>query len=531
MPSIDQIFEHALSLQQQGQPALAIDIARSGLAIAPEHAGLWQCVAECASDRQDYTLAEQGWRQLLALQPDSALGHHHLAGLLVQQQRHAEAEACYRRVIALAPGDAAPLTNLGLLLASQRRDEEAEQLQQAALALYPHSAQIHGNLAELLARRGSYAAAEAHYREAIRLAPQTAANHANLGVLLHDLGRQQQAEACFRAALRLRADHPQARMNLGQLLLAQGRFDEGWPHHEARYDTPAMQAWLRQRAAAPCQPWRGEPLAGKRLLVLPEQGYGDDIQFCRYLPWLKAQAPAWLTLVCRTPLKPLLATLQGPDALFTRDEALSVIDDYDYWVYPLSVPLYHHTRLDSIPGTQPYLGATEERRAQWQTRLPAGGLRVGLAWQGNPAHANDRERSLPDLMPLTPLWTVPGVQFVSLQMPREPAPPLAMPEFALTDLGSSVADFADLAAIISQLDLVICVDTAIAHLAGALGVPGWVLLPAYKTDWRWLHGRSDSPWYPSLRLFRQPQRGDWDTPIAEVVQALAALAARRAAAG
>jgi hypothetical protein len=241
------------------------------------------------------------------------------------------------------------------------------------------------------------------------------------------------------------------------------------------------------------------------------------IQFCRYLPQLKAHGAARITLVCHAALTPLFGALAGVDAVYGNDGD-APLAGHDYWVYPLSLPYFFRTDLDSIPATIPYLHAPPERIAAWTPRMPADGLRVGLAWRGNPAHENDADRSLPALATLAPLADIAGINWISVQQghgaDEARTPP---PGMTLHDLGSTIADFADTAAIIAQLDLLICVDTAVAHLAGALGVPCWLMLNDYKTDWRWLATRTDTPWYPGMRLFRQARAGDW----AAVVDAIA----------
>jgi hypothetical protein len=266
-------------------------------------------------------------------------------------------------------------------------------------------------------------------------------------------------------------------------------------------------------------------LAGKALLVVQEAGHGDMIQFCRYLPQLKAAGPARLDLVCPPALRDLFASLAGVDALVPPGDKIAR-RAYDYWVAPLSLPHLCATRLDSIPAPIPYLHASAERLARWAPRLAGDGLRVGLAWKGNPAYENDADRSLPSLDLLAPLASVAGVRFISLQKgageDEARRAPAALP---LLHLGAEIADFADSAAIVAQLDLIVSVDTALAHLAGALGRPCWVMLPDYKTDWRWLVDRSDSPWYPrQLRLFRQRGTGGWPPVVEEIRSALVALA-------
>ena len=229
-----------------------------------------------------------------------------------------------------------------------------------------------------------------------------------------------------------------------------------------------------------------------------------------------------ITYVCKAPLKRLMETLQEVDTVIAFNEIGSDIQPHDYWTLPLSIPLHWKGETGTFRTRIPYLKALPERIAFWKPHLPSDGFRVGLVWRGNAKHHNDDDRSLPGLSTLAPLWTIPGVQFVSLQtgLGEDEANNSSQGQ-SLLHLGFDIADFSDTAAIVDQLDLLICVDTAVAHLAGALGKACWVLLPAYRTDWRWLRERSDSPWYPGImRLFRQTNRGDWTPGIEDVRKAL-----------
>jgi hypothetical protein len=306
-----------------------------------------------------------------------------------------------------------------------------------------------------------------------------------------------------------------ARFNLSYLLLRQGRFEEGWYCLEARNWYDALAAYHS------CPRWQGEELSGKSLLIGFEAGHGDMIQFCRYATVLKAQGVSRITMICHPALKTLFTTLDGADTVISYDEKIPV-SGWDFWTLPLSIPHYCKTRIDSIPAALPYLQALPDKIAKWESILPADDIRVGLVWKGNPKFENDADRSIPGLNLLSTLWAVADVRFISLQKgageDEAGHPPAGM---SLIHFGSGIEDFADAAAIVASLDLVICVDTAIAHLAGALGKPCWVLLPDYKTDWRWLTGRTDSPWYPRvMRLFRQAEMGNWTAVIAEVAVAL-----------
>jgi len=431
----------------------------------------------------DEALAEQHFRAALALQEDLAEALVNLAYLLENRQNWAEAERCYRRALQLEPGLVQGWLNLGALLQSRDRPE-------AALPVC---------------------------REAVTRAPRFAQAWSNLGAVQSSLGLAVGAEHSLRTALALQPDYPTARFNLSYLLLGQGRLAEGWECFESR-------PWVQALATRLAQPrWQGEALAGRRLLVVAEGGYGDALQFCRYLPLLAARGGI-VTLWCHPGLEGLLAQLPGVDEVLPLDRAPP--QPWDLWVPLMSLPRLCGTTLEFLPDSLPYLRPDPARVTAWAGRLPAWGLRVGLVWQGNPRFENDWHRSLPGLSVLAPLAEVAGVSLVSLQKGagegEAACPP---PGMALLNLGPELKDFSDTAAVIAGLDLVISVDTAVAHLAGALGKPCWLLLPHYKTDWRWLQGREDTPWYPGvMRLFRQPARWDWASVVARVKAELALAA-------
>ncbi len=370
-------------------------------------------------------------------------------------------------------------------------------------------------LGAIHAKTGRYLEALGALRIAGDLQPPDAEVHTNIASICNNMGQFVEAMTSCRRALGIRRDFHPAIWNSAIALLGQGRYSEGWPCYEIRSVLKENRIVIVPQLPFPG--WRGEPLQGKSLLLWPEQGAGDYVQFIRYAQLLKARGLARLTIRCPAPLRDLLATAVGVDEVITD---AGPVPPHDYWSFPLSLPLRLGTTLESIPATLPYLRAPPDRREHWRTRLPVGGLKIGLVWSGNPGHRNDANRSLPGLDTLRPLWSVPGISFVSLQKgaAEEEAATSSLP---IVHLGSDIRDFADTAAIVDQLDLVICVDTAVAHVAGALGKPCWVLLPAIGCDWRWLRDRSDSPWYPgAMRLFRQKERGDWSSVIDEVAAAL-----------
>ncbi len=426
------------------------------------------------------------------------------------------AEACFGRAVKLAPDFAEAYANLGLLLEKRLDTEAAEMCFRLSIQLDPSYAETHLDLGALLANQKRFDEAESAYRQVIALSPDSPVGWSNLGVLYACMKREAEAEQCYRTAMSLDADYAMARYNMSYLLLRQGRFEEGWHCLEARNWYEAWAAHLG------CPRWQGESLAGKSVLIGYEPGHGDMIQYCRYAAVLKEQGAVAITLVCHPALKTLLATLEDVDSVLSFDDPIPS-SGLDFWTPPLSIPYYCKTRLDSIPAAIPYLRAPESRIEKWAALLPKGGFQVGLVWKGNPLFENDADRSLASLDVLLPLGGVDGVNFISLQKGAGEDEAKRPPDgLHLTHLGSQLTDFADTAAVIANLDLVICVDTAVAHLAGALGKSCWVLLPDYKTDWRWMTERTDSPWYPgTMRLFRQHAMGDWNAVMGEVAAALA----------
>ncbi|MFP4896952.1 tetratricopeptide repeat protein [Paraburkholderia sp. CNPSo 3155] len=466
--------------------------------------------------------AEAAFRKALELNPDLAEAHNHLGILLVQTQRTVEAEIAFRRVVGLRPDSAEAWNNLGQVLCETVQLVEAEATLRHALLLKPDYAEGHNNFGILLSKTGRYAHAEVAFKKALALNVNYPAAHNNLGHLLSGIGRFAEAEPAFIRALELTSDYVDARFNLSLLLLATGRYAEAWPNYETRY-SPNMSDRKMVVPGFSYPQWQGEPLGGKSLVLLPEQGFGDCIQFARYIPLLKGRGPSRISVVCDPVLGALLETVDGVDEVITDSGS---VPEHDYWTFPLSLPMHFGTTVDTIPGSLPYVHAMPERLEYWRNELPAEGLRIGLVWKGRGTHGNDHNRSLRDISDLAPLWSVPGLTFVSLQHGLRDESRQASAEQPLIELGGKIRDLADTAAIVAQLDLTICVDTAIAHVAGALGKPCWVLLPAFGCDWRWLQDRMDSPWYPgAVSLFRQSRFGEWRETIEDVTTALRIWAA------
>lgn len=464
-----------------------------------------------AMERQqtgDFLEAERIYRDILAAEPENADALHMLGVLFSQQGKQELALAHLARAVQLNPVPPFYHSNLGNVFHAMGRLSDAVLCYEEALRLDPDYAEAHGNLANTLDRLGRSTDALTHRLEAVRLRPDRPESYTLLGNTLRTLGMIHEALVCFGQALAIDPDNAEAHAGRGVTLLLAGDFLPGWKDYEWRWKTKRFPP-----RNFPQPVWDGTELAGKTILLHAEQGFGDTLQFVRYTALVKEKGGE-IVLECQPRLVPLLARLPGIREVVA---AGSPLPSFDVHAPLLSLPHILSTALNMVPAATPYLTVPEERLEAWRTKIgEAPGKKVGLVWAGSPTYQDDHIRSL-QFGDLAPLLATPGVRFFSLQK----GPAAAQLTEQATPLEEDSSDVLDTAAAMQNLDLVITVDSMPAHLAGALGVPVWTLLP-YSPDWRWMMYREDSPWYPTMRLFRQPQAGDWASVLARVAEALRA---------
>jgi Flp pilus assembly protein TadD len=453
------------------------------------------------SDRVDYLV------ELVRL----AQGHE-------QAGRLNEAEETLARALALAPEHAGALHLLGVVGFRQGRIEEAATLMERSIAASPETALYYRNICEVYRSLGRYDNALTAGHQAVALTPRDPHCYHNLGVLHYHRLELDAAIHCAESALALDREFAGAHFGIAEASLLRGDFHRGWEEYEWR---------LRLANAPELLPptdhpkWDGTPLANGRLLLIADQGYGDVIQFARYIPWAARRCPD-IAVACSSEIRPVVTQQPGGATTFDHWE-----NQPDFLVYCAlsSLPRLAGTTLQTIPAPIPYLRADPAKLAAWNERLsglaPAGYRRIGIVWAGRPTHVNDRNRST-TLATLAPLAELPRLALISLQKgPAQAQIGAYWGRAPLVNLGPEIADFGDTMAIIEGLDLIVTIDTAVAHLAGAMGRTVWLMLP-FAPDWRWLLDRADSPWYPTARLFRQPAPRQWGPVIAEIVGGIAA---------
>jgi hypothetical protein len=446
--------------------------------------------------------------------PEQALARAQQAAVA---KRFGEANGICNDVLAATPDHPPALALQGMIAAHTNDPERGVTLLEKAVNLRPGVASWYANLSALYRLVYRMQDALRVGQEAIRLDPQNADHLVNLSLVFTDVDDREHAIACLLRALGLKPEHADGHLALGQNLLAMGQFEPGWIEYEWRNMTEAGKGTLPKMTSAQ---WNGMHIPNGRLLMVGDQGYGDTIQFARYIP-LIADRCQELVLGCSAEMGPLLSTIPGVKQYCHR---WTDVPGHAAHCRLSSVPHLIHTTLETIPNKVPYLFAEPARIAFWREKLdaqlPPGIRRIGIAWTGRPTHPNDRRRSLP-LARLTPLATAGRASFVSLQKPLPARDVPVLAQFpGLADISAELTDFGETAAVIANLDLIITIDTAMGHLAGAMAKPVWIMLPK-ASDWRWLLDRNDSPWYPTARLFRQTVPGAWDPVIAEVTTALA----------
>ncbi|QWV93629.1 tetratricopeptide repeat protein [Geomonas oryzisoli] len=503
-PWYESVTLHRQEAPGQWQP-VAEAVARgivSTTAAAGEDPNLLFREANRLRGAGDLRGAIERYRALLARLPDCAEIYNNLGLALQDQGLSAEAEASYRRALELKPHLADAYNNLGTLLVGRAEHDAAEPLFRRAVELNPDYLPAYVNLGACLQVLEEPAQAVELYRRAIALDPGYFEARINLGTAYQDLMQPRRAIDTYEELLRLAPEHPEAHWNLALSLLSVGEFERGWREYEWRL------AGCEPELALPV--WRGEELSGRTILLQCEQGLGDTLQFIRYAP-LVAQRGAKVVLRCQMAgLKPLLSRVPGVAAVCAPGDELPPCDCQ---VQLLSLPHLFGTTLEQMPPWHPYLFPEERRATLWSLMLDEGRtLKVGLVWRGGPL---PRNRACP-FQEFAPLADMSGVLFYSLQLGEAPDPGI----LPAVDLAAQIKDFGDTAAILAGLDLLITVDTAAAHLAGGMGLPVWLLLP-YSCDWRWFAEREDSPWYPTMRIFRQRHPGDWPGVMGRIRGALA----------
>jgi len=569
-------FEEGWQLHQAGQRRQAEQVYRRLLQADHRMARVWFALGQLLIDEHRVAEAVPHFRQALELAPGEPEGYFQLGNALLQLQQWSEALAPYRKCLGLKPDHTEALVNLGFTVGELEQYAEAEECYRKAMRLKPDMPEIHHNLGNTLREQGKMDQALACYHEALRLRPDYAKAETNLGVALISLGQVDEAVARLRRGVALAPDFAEAHSSLGAGLSAQGKIDEALAEYDTairlKPDYPdahwnrslarlllgdfergwAEYEWrwrCKRTGPAPNfnQPrWDGSPLNGRTILLCSEQGLGDTLQFVRYAPLVRALGGR-VVLRCQRSLLPILASLGGLPAGVIAGSGIrenaggckieeliadgDPLPDFDLYAPLMSLPAILGTTLETVPSNVPYLTADTERVVHWRKEMAAmKGFRVGIVWQGSIRHPWDRHRSC-KLSHFEPLAHIQGVRLISLQK----GPGIEQLQelggdfgFTVAYLGGAVDEsgaFLDTAAIMANLDLVVTVDTAAAHLAGALGVPCWLAL-AYTPDYRWLLRRGDSPWYPSMRLFRQTAVGDWDGVFQRIAVELAAVVER-----
>lgn len=519
-PSSDAVarYNHAVALQGQGDAGGAAVAYEEATRIAPSFAEAWSNLGNVYRQLGRRDEALRAYDAAILAKPDFAAVYCNLGVLLIELERYADATRALEAAIRLQPEMPEAHANLGQALRRERRYDAAIAASRRAIELRPNYRDAYLNLAVAAYEIDALEDALLANERAAAIDPNCAQAYCNMATVLHAFGRYGEAIAACDRAIALRPDYAQAHANRAISLLLTGDFAQGWSDYPWTWRVPAKRGSYPYLDRFPL--WDGAPFRGRHLLITREQGFGDALQMVRYLPAVKARGGT-VALEVAPALAPLFAEFPGVDELRVVGDTAVPREDVDLHVPLLGLPRAFAAGAHSIPFEAPYLRADAARTERWRGRLgPAERLRIGFAWSGNPGHVDDRHRSC-RLEDFARLGDVEGAAWYSLQKGCDQEL-RSIGTMAFEPLGSEIGDFADTAAIVSQLDLVIAVDTSIVHLAGAMGKPVWTLL-AFVPDWRWLTAGEATPWYPTMRLFRQPRAGHWASVFTEVARELREL--------
>ena len=501
-----------------GEMKQALRVYRRAASLFPANADAAFNLAMALFEANRKAEAVEYFEAVLEARPDDSEAYNCLGLVHHELLKTDLAKEAYLNALRVRPDFPEALSNLGALLMDMGELELSEALVRRAIGLMPELLNAHCNLGNVLARRGDAVGAIESLRRVLAVDPRHAEALCAVGFLLDKMGDEAGALECFQMALEMKPESPLNQFNLSSHTLAAGKFAEGWRQYERRWEVRQFKEATREFARPR---WKGEDLRGASIYVYAEQGLGDTIHFARYVPLL-VQRGAKVILEVQPLLLNLLRGLH-PEVRVVAGRA-EVSENYE-WVCPLmSLPGIFGTDLSNIPGTGPYLFAQPSLVEAWAQRVAGETLRVGLVWSGSTEHTRDHLRSM-SLQQFERVLALPGTSFYSMQKGNGAAQLQRFGE-RVVDLGRELMDFTDTSAVIANLDLVITVDTSVAHLAAAMGKPTWILLH-HAPDWRWLRGRTDSPWYPTVRLFTQTSAGRWEDVLERIVVELGAVVASR----
>jgi tetratricopeptide (TPR) repeat protein len=512
-----------LALASRGKFDAAVVSFQQAIRLKPDYVEAHANLGDALTGMGRLPDALSAYRQAVTLRPRDPKLHKNLGNALSRTEKFTDAEASYQEALKLLPKYTDALNDLAITQARQGKFDEAIATYHQAIEIKPNFAEAHNNMGNALRNSSRFEESVECYLKALQHKPDYADAHNNLGIAYAELGRFDEAVASYTRCLKVRPEHVDAHMNRALTWLRKGDYAQGWAEYEWRW---------KKRNLTPRPPimpqWNGFPLAGRRILLITEQGLGDTLQFVRFAPVLKRQGAGAVILECPEKLIKLLARSPGIDQLVPQGKP---VPDYDVYCALMNVPGLTATSVEAIPADVPYIFPDPDLVAHWKRELSdVRGLRVGINWQGNPKYAGDRHRSV-SLKYFEPLSRVPGVQLISLQKNFGLEQLDALDgKFQVRDLGRTLDEktgpFMDTAAVLKNLDLFITSDTAVAHLAGALGVPVWMPLST-TPDWRWMTHREDNPWYPTMRIFRQSTHMAWGPVFDRMAAELEEMVPRR----
>jgi tetratricopeptide (TPR) repeat protein len=516
MSTVAETFKEAVQNHQSGHLRQAEHLYRLVLQNDPDNPFALHSLGIIAHQTENDDKALELISQAIQNNPEIPQFHNTLGLVLESLERFEEAIVSYQRAASIKPDYAEAYNNMAIVLQSQGRYEAAVEKCKKALSLKPDYAEAYNTMGYSLEKQEHYNEAIENYAQAVRFKPDFAEAYNHLGVVLNILERPDEALENYKKVLKYDPDYIEVHWNMSLALLRTGRLTRGWKEYQWRLNPELRMTTYPHRYEIP--KWDGSFFTTKRLLVHYEQGLGDTLHFVRYLPLVKARGGT-VILEVRKPLYKLLQNCPGVDEFVEASLEKKPALKFDYHISLMDLPRIFGTTLETIPAEVPYIYPSPAKVSYWRNKLASEEFKVGIVWAGSSEHDKDRYRSC-SLKCFAPLTVIDGVRLYGLQKGQAAVHAQEVPkEMLITNLGNAFEDFTDTAAAIESLDMVISVDTAVLHLAGAMGKPVWALL-SFSPDWRWMLNRRDSPWYPTMKLFRQKKRGQWETLFQNVAEQL-----------